>query len=621
MSTPRPLQPGDHVFLVDGSSFIFRAYFQSINQDSRYNYRSDRLPTGAVRLFCNVLYKMIREGVLGKKPTHLAIIFDKSEDSFRKEIYPDYKGHRPPPPEELIPQFPLMREAVKAFGLLPVEQIRYEADDLIATYCCEASAAGADVTIVSADKDLMQLIRPGVVMFDPASGDQKAKGSRPERLIGEAEVFEKFGVKPDKVVDVQALAGDSTDNVPGVPGIGVKTAAALINEYGDLDTLLARAGEIKQEKRRQSLIDNRELALISRQLVKLVTDVAVETPLTDLTANGIDAKGAIAFCKAMEFTTLTRRVAEEAGLDMAEIEADTRLGVAKAEALALGITLAAEKIEAAGEAPASAEGPRPGTPAAALAAVRASLGAVPVKVEAYETVSSPERLDEWVAAAREQGFVAFDTETTSLDALQAELVGFSLALEPGRACYVPLRHRDKADLFGGGVMAGQMPVEAALARLKALLEDKAVLKIGQNLKFDFQIFAVRGIEIASYDDTLLMSYVVDAGRSDHGLDPLAQRYFNHRTIDFNEVTKAGKTRMTFDCVEIDKATEYAAEDADATLRLWQVLKPRLAAEHMLNVYETLERPLLRVLADMERRGISIDRQVLSRLSGDRKSVV
>ena len=616
MSTPRPLQPGDHVFLVDGSSFIFRAYFQSINQDSRYNYRSDRLPTGAVRLFCNVLYKMIREGVLGKKPTHLAIIFDKSEDSFRKEIYPDYKGHRPPPPEELIPQFPLMREAVKAFGLLPVEQIRYEADDLIATYCCEAAAAGADVTIVSADKDLMQLIRPGVVMFDPASGDQKAKGSRPERLIGEAEVFEKFGVKPDKVVDVQALAGDSTDNVPGVPGIGVKTAAALINEYGDLDTLLARAGEIKQEKRRQSLIDNRELALISRQLVKLVTDVAVETPLTDLTANGIDAKGAIAFCKAMEFTTLTRRVAEEAGLDLAEIEADTRLGVVKAEALALGIALAAEKIEEAGAAPASAEGPQPGTPAAALAAVRASLAAVPVKVEAYETVSSPERLDEWVAAAREQGFVAFDTETTSLDALQADLVGFSLALEPGRACYVPLRHRDKADLFGGGVMAGQMPVEAALVRLKALLEDKAVLKIGQNLKYDGLVMGELNIAIASYDDTMLMSYVVDGGVNNHGMDELSEKHLGHKTIAFSAVAGSGKNLIGFDQVPIDKATAYAAEDADVTLRLWLLFRQRLVTEGMVAIYETLERPLVAVLAAMERRGIMIDRQILARLSGE-----
>ena len=618
MPAPRPLQPGDHVFLVDGSSFIFRAYFQSINQDSRYNYRSDRLPTGAVRLFCTVLYKMIREGVLGKKPTHLAIIFDKSEESFRKELYPAYKAHRPPPPEELVPQFPLMREAVKAFGLMPVEQIRYEADDLIATYCCEASAAGADVTIVSADKDLMQLIRPGVVMFDPASGDQKAKGSRPERLIGEAEVFEKFGVGPNRVVDVQALAGDSTDNVPGVPGIGIKTAALLINEFGDLDTLLARAGEIKQEKRRQSLIEYADLARVSRDLVRLVTDVAVETPLIDLVAPGIDAKGAIAFLKAMEFTTLTRRIAEEAGIDLAAIEADERLAVPKGEALVAGIAL---QVEAAGTSstPTSASGEEsapPGTPAAALAAVRAGLAAVPLMTDSYETVSTAARLDEWIAEAREQGFVAFDTETTSLDALQAELVGFSLALEPGRACYVPLRHRDKADLFGEGRMPGQMPIEEALPRLKSLLEDGAILKIGHNLKYDALVVGELDIAIKPYDDTMLMSYVLDGGVNNHGMDELCAKHLSHKPIAFSAVTGTGKNMILFDQVPIDKATAYAAEDADVTLRFWMLFRQRLVTEGMLAVYETLERPLVKVLSDMERRGIMIDRQILSRLSGE-----
>ena len=615
---PRAPGQGDQVFLVDGSSFIFRAYFQSINQDARYNYRSDRLPTGAVRIFCNVLYKMIREGVMGKKPTHLAIIFDKSEDSFRREIYPAYKAHRPPPPEELIPQFPLMRDAVRAFGLKPVEQIRYEADDLIATYCEMSVKAGADVTIVSADKDLMQLIQPGVVMFDPASGDQKAKGSRPERLIGEAEVLEKFGVAPNRVIDVQALAGDSTDNVPGVPGIGVKTAAQLINEFGDLDTLLARAGEIKQDKRRENLIANAELARISRQLVKLVTDVELETPIDDLIAPGIDAKGAVAFLKAMEFSTLTRRVAEEAGLDIGEIEADGKLKVPDTDfsaAPAKSAATAANNKE--GTAPAeTAAAAAAGTPLALVETVKAMLAAIPVNTAGYEAVSSLEALDAWIAEARERGLVAFDTETTSLDALQADLVGFSLALEPGRACYVPLRHRDKADLFGAGMMPGQIDATAALKRLKILLEDASVLKIGQNLKYDTLVMGEQAIKVAPYDDTMLMSYVLDGGRGNHGMDELSVRHLGHKPIAFSQVAGSGKSLIGFDQVPIDKATAYAAEDADVTLRLWLLFKARLVAEGMVTVYETLERPLVHVLGRMESRGIMIDRQILARLSGE-----
>lgn len=613
MSASRPPQKGDHVFLIDGSSFIFRAYFQSMNQDARYNYRSDRLPTGAVRLFCNVLYKMIRDGVMGNKPTHLAIIFDKSEDSFRKEIYPAYKAHRPPPPAELVPQFPLMRDAVRAFGLTPVEQVRYEADDLIATYCREACEAGADVTIVSADKDLMQLVRPCVVMFDPASGDQKAKGSRPERIIGEAEVMEKFGVGPNRVADVQALAGDSTDNVPGVPGIGVKTAAQLINEYGDLETLLARAGEIKQEKRRQTLIDNAGLARISMQLVTLVDDVALETPLADLVAPGLDAAGAIAFLKAMEFTTLTRRIAEDAGLDIGAIEPDLRLRVPEGEGPVARLASApAEPVAGDGQ-----ERPRGvGTPSAVVDAVKARLAAVAIDTAAYETVADLDRLDAWIAEAIERGVVAFDTETTSLDPLQAELVGFSLALEPGRACYVPLLHRDKADLFGGGPMAGQIGGRDALDRLMVLLEDPAVLKVGQNLKYDQAVMGERRITIAPYDDTMLMSYVLDAGLGLHGMDDLSERHLGHRPIAYKDVAGTGKTSIGFDQVPIDRATAYAAEDADVTLRLWMIFKARLVAEGMVAVYETLERPLAAVLARMEACGIMIDRQILARFSGE-----
>jgi DNA polymerase-1 len=577
--------------------------------------------------FCNMLWKLLRE-MKDDKPTHLAVVFDLSEKTFRTEMYPDYKAHRPDPPDDLKPQFGLIREAVHAFDLPCLEQGGFEADDLIATYVRQANEAGATSTIVSSDKDLMQLVNDRVVMYDTMK----------DKKIGRDEVIEKFGVPPDKVIEVQALIGDSTDNVPGVPSIGQKTAALLINEYGDLETLLKRAGEIKQDKRRQAIVDNADKARLSKKLVTLDTNVKLDVPIGDLAVHEPDHKRLIAFLKAMEFSSLTRRVAEFSSIDIAEIEPDAKLAVRGGSApLPLAGEDDTQSASAAGEpaAPsrptssppsAASGGGRPGaangklTPQALAAARLDTAHSQKFDRSKYETLRSVDRLKAWIERARDQGFVAIDTETTSLDPMQAALCGFSLALAANEACYVPLSHRQGGDgsggLFQGEVAADQIPERAALDALKPLLEDKGVLKIGQNLKFDFQIFAVRGIEIRSYDDTLLMSYVVDAGRSDHGLDPLAQRYFNHRTIDFNEVTKTGKTRMTFDCVEIDKATEYAAEDADATLRLWQVLKPRLAAEHMLNVYETLERPLLHVLANMERRGISIDRQVLSRLSGE-----
>jgi DNA polymerase-1 len=622
-SAAKPLKKGDHLFLVDGSGYIFRAYHAL----PPINRKSDGLQLNAVFGFCNMLWKLLRE-MKDDQPTHLAVVFDLSEKTFRTEMYPDYKAHRPDPPDDLKPQFGLIREAVHAFDLPCLEQKGFEADDLIATYVRHANEAGATSTIVSSDKDLMQLVNDRVVMYDTMK----------DKKIGRAEVIAKFGVPPDKVIEVQALIGDSTDNVPGVPSIGEKTAALLINEYGDLETLLKRAGEIKQDKRRQAIIDNADKARLSKKLVTLDTNVKLDVPIGDLAVHEPDHKRLIAFLKAMEFSSLTRRVAEYSSIDVAEIEPDAKLAVRGA---ALPLPLAeeddAQSASGAGTSAApSKPAPSPPSPASgggrpsaangkltpqALAAARLDIAhAQKFDRSKYETVRSLDRLKAWIERARDQGFVAIDTETTSLDPMQAALCGFSLALAANEACYVPLSHRQGGDgsggLFQGEVAPDQIPERAALDAIKPLLEDKGVLKIGQNLKFDWQIFAVRGIEIASYDDTMLMSYVVDAGRSDHGLDPLAQRYFNHRTIDFNEVTKAGKTRMTFDCVEIDKATEYAAEDADATLRLWQVLKPRLAAEHMLNVYETLERPLLRVLADMERRGISIDRQVLSRLSGE-----
>jgi DNA polymerase-1 len=622
-SAAKPLKKGDHLFLVDGSGYIFRAYHAL----PPINRKSDGLQLNAVFGFCNMLWKLLRE-MKDDKPTHLAVVFDLSEKTFRTEMYPDYKAHRPDPPDDLKPQFGLIREAVHAFDLPCLEQGGFEADDLIATYVRQACEAGATSTIVSSDKDLMQLVNDRVVMYDTMK----------DKKIGRDEVIEKFGVPPDKVIEVQALIGDSTDNVPGVPSIGQKTAALLINEYGDLETLLKRAGEIKQDKRRQAIIDNADKARLSKKLVTLDDKVKLDVPIGDLAVHEPDHKRLIAFLKAMEFSSLTRRVAEFSSIDVAEIEPDAKLAVRGGSApLPLAGEDDAQSVSGGGgSATQSKPAPTPPSPASgggrpdaangkltpqALAAARLDIAhAQKFDRSKYETVRSLDRLKAWIERARDQGFVAIDTETTSLDPMQAALCGFSLALAANEACYVPLSHRQGGDgsggLFQGEVAPDQIPERAALDALKPLLEDKGVLKIGQNLKFDFQIFAVRGVEIASYDDTLLMSYVVDAGRSDHGLDPLAQRYFNHRTIDFNEVTKAGKTRMTFDCVEIDKATEYAAEDADATLRLWQVLKPRLAAEHMLNVYETLERPLLHVLANMERRGISIDRQVLSRLSGE-----
>ncbi len=636
----KSIQAEDHVFLVDGSSFVFRAYFQSIRQDAKYNYRSDGLPTGAVRLFCTKLFQFVRDGAAGVRPTHLAIIFDKSENSFRKELYPPYKGNRSEPPEDLIPQFPLMRAAVRAFGLLPVEQDRFEADDLIATYARQARDRGADVTIISADKDLRQLIGRGVSMYDPASGEAGAKGSREERRIGVEEVVSYFGVLPEKVIDVQALAGDSTDNVPGARGIGLKTAAQLINEYGDLDALLARAGEIKQPKRRAILTDPESVALIrtSKQLVSLVSDVAVQVPLDDLALAPPEGKRLIAFFKALEFSTITKRAAEAYGVEAALIDPDPSFAGSAGWRGRDGAALprSAESGETPAAAPpggAAQDGPKrnarygdqppqkaiatgPGELATARAAA-ARLESFDVK--RYETILDLDRLDATIAEVLETGIVAVDTETSSLDPMQAELVGISLCAAPGRACYIPLRHKGEGagDLFGGGdLVPGQLAADVVLARLKQLLQAPDILKIAQNMKFDRLVFSQRGIDVNPVEDTLLLSYVLDAGRSDHGMDVLSEKYFGYKPIQFGEVAGSGRTFIGFARVPIDKATEYSAEDADVTLRLWRVLKPRLAAERMSAVYETLERPLIEVLARMESRGVSIDRTILARLSGE-----
>jgi DNA polymerase-1 len=635
--TAGALKKGDHVFLVDGSGYIFRAYHAL----PPLNRKSDGLQVNAVLGFCNMLWKLLRDMKPEERPTHLAVIFDKSEKTFRTDFYPDYKAHRPDAPADLIPQFPLIREAVHAFDIPCLEQAGYEADDLIATYARLACEAGATATIVSSDKDLMQLVTDCVIMYDTMK----------DKRIGIPEVIEKFGVPPDKVIEVQSLIGDSTDNVPGVPGIGVKTAAQLIGEYGDLETLLSRAGEIKQDKRRQTLIDNAEQARISKRLVTLDQNVALDVPVDDLAVHEPDYKKLIAFLKAMEFTTLTRRVAEAADIDVSQIEADARLS---AGAPPLPPVRPEDGVPLSSPPPlrgrSTAEGGREGgsrqtdlfgsppspalsrkggggpsteqvifTPVSLAEARLAKLKALPFDRSKYEIVRDLARLKAWTVRAIDVGQVVIDTQTNSLDPMQATLCGFSLAVAPNEACYVPVAHRQTGEgegLFDAGLIPHQISEKDALEAMKPLFEDKGVLKIGHNLKFDWQIFAQRGIDIAPYDDTMLMSYVVDSGRVSHDVASLAKRNFDHAVIDVNEITKAGKTRVAFDCVPIERTAEYAAEDADATLRLWHALKPRLAAEHMTNVYQTLERPLIAVLGRMEGRGISIDRQTLARLSGE-----
>ena len=624
----RPLKKGDHLFLVDGSGYIFRAY-HALPPLTR---KSDGLQVNAVLGFCNMLWKLLADMPKDDKPTHLAVVFDKSEKTFRTEMYPEYKAHRPDLPEDLRPQFPLIRDAVRAFEIPCLEQAGFEADDLIATYARLAIEAKATTTIVSSDKDLMQLVGNGVTMYDTMK----------DKRIGAAEVMEKFGVGPDKVIEVQALIGDSSDNVPGVPGIGVKTAAQLIGEYGDLETLLKRAGEIKQDKRRQTLIDNAEIARISKRLVTLDQNVPLDVAVDELAVHEPDYKNLIAFLKAMEFSTITRRVADKSGIDASKVEADQKLATGTAQPSPLVGEGGAERSEAPGEGAKAATSPltRPASPGdlshqgrgeergltpVSLAASRAEQArTAKIDRSKYECVRTLPRLKEWIARAYDLGVVAVDTETTSLDPMTANLCGFSLALSPNEACYVPLGHTEGGAAGGGGdlfspeakLCADQIPEADALKVLKKLLEDRSVLKIAQNMKYDWLIFAQRGIMIDGYDDTMLISYVLDAGKGGHGMDELAKRWLNHDTIEFADVAGSGKSKVTFDCVAIDKATEYAAEDADVTLRLWWALKARLPAEGVNTVYETLERKMPEVLARMERRGISIDRQVLSRLSGE-----
>ena len=575
--TPRPVKKGDHVFLIDGSGYIFRAY-HALPPLTR---KSDGLPVGAVHGFCQMLWKLLRDVTDDIEPTHLAVIFD-TKKNYRNDIYPNYKANRPPAPEDLVPQFPLIRDAVRAFNVPCLELEGYEADDLIATYTNQSVAAGSDVTIVSSDKDLMQLVQPGVVMLDTMKN---------KRFEAE-QVHEKFGVGPDKVIDVQSLSGDSVDNVPGVPGIGIKTAALLINEYGDLDTLLERASEIKQNKRRENLIEFADQARISRELVTLKQDVPVVEALDQFAMRDPDPAPLLDFLSEMEFTKLTARIAESFDVKApVKVLASTSSG-----------ELSSQDMDA--------------TPIALAAYRAAKIRAIPVDITSYETVTTKTALDLWVENIVNAGAVTIDTETTSLDAMQAELVGISLCIEAGSACYIPIGHKggEGLDLDGSNTIE-QLSRQDVLQALKPLLESPSVLKVGQNLKYDLQILKRLDITLAPIDDTMLMSYVLDAGRGSHGMDALANTHLGHNCISFKDVAGSGKKAITFDRVPLDKATPYAAEDADITHRLWQLLKPRLAAEKMTTVYETLERQLVPVLVQMEHTGIKVDRDILFRLSG------
>ncbi|PIW30513.1 MAG: DNA polymerase I [Rhodospirillales bacterium CG15_BIG_FIL_POST_REV_8_21_14_020_66_15] len=547
----------EHVFLVDGSGFIFRAYHALPPMTA-----PDGTPTNAVFGFTKMLMKLVDD----TEADYVAVIFDRARKTFRNDIYPEYKAHRPPPPDDLIPQFDLVRKATEALNVPAIDMEGFEADDLIATYARQARERGAEVTIVSSDKDLMQLVDDRVSLFDAMKN----------REIGPAEVVEKFGVGPDKVVDVQALAGDSSDNVPGIAGIGVKTAAQLIGEYGDLDTLLARAGEIKQPKRRESLIEQADMARLSRDLVTLKDDVPVARTIDDMRKRAPNPEMLLTFLRELGFKSLVTTV-------------ESRLGMA------------------------GGNGARTAQAATVLA-------------PRYELVQSLDRLRPWIDAAYATGVIAVDTETDALDAMGAGLVGVSLATEAGRACYIPLAHvssvpqgqLDLGDGNGGGGDSApeQIPLKDALAALKPMLEDPSILKVGQNIKYDIQVLGRHGVEVGPVDDTMLLSYVLDGGLHGHGMDDLARDFLDHETIKFKDVTGTGKAQVSFDRVPLDKALDYAAEDADITLRLFNVFKPRLVAEHMVTVYETLERPLIPVLRDMERRGIKVDAAVLKDLSAD-----
>jgi DNA polymerase-1 len=554
----------NHLYLVDGSGYIFRAYHRLPPLTNRHG-----TPAGAVYGFTTMLWKLINELHQADGPTHLAVILDASSKTFRNDMYDQYKAHRPPPPEDLVPQFPLIRDAVRAFSVPCIEELGLEADDIIACYAEAALAAGWQVTIVSSDKDLMQLIRPGLDLLDTMNN----------RRLGREHVLEKFGVEPEALGDVLALMGDSVDNVPGVPGIGPKTASELIRTYGDLETVLASTDEIKKPKLKQLLIDHADNARLSRELVRLKCDAALPEPLDDLILKGLPPEPLRAFLEDMGFKSL-----------LAKVVGDGPATLPGGGPTMLALTPGAE------------EKPAP------------VVEQVPFNHKDYETVTDEAALDRWIAEGFACGRIAVDTETDSIDPVQARLVGVSLATAPGKACYIPLAH------IGDGLLSEtpkQLPMAVAVAKLKPLLEAPDILKIGQNIKYDMVVLARNAdIHVAPYDDTMLLSYDLDAGLGGHGMDELAKRHFDHACIEFKTVCGTGKSQISFDKVTLDVATEYAAEDADVTLRLWQRLKGRLAAEGATRVYELVDRPLVPVLQKMEMAGIRVDREELARLSAE-----
>ncbi len=602
-----------HLLLIDGSSYIFRAY-HALPPLTR---KSDGLPVGAVSGFCNMLWKVLQSAHVQHTFTHIAVIFDAKGDTFRNEMYDKYKANRSAPPEDLIPQFALIRQAVAAFGVPSVELAGFEADDLMATYAREVEKLGGITTLYTSDKDMMQLIRPSVIMYDPMK----------DKPITEVEVLEKFGVTPAQVVHVQALMGDSTDNIPGIPGVGPKTAGQLIAEFGSVEGVITAAPQMPASKKRENILANIDNARISYQLALLKDDCPMPTPIDELVVNGTDAKTLIGFLKALDFTTLTRRVAAEYEADLTAIDAaqvDVG-GWENAQPSAPVILNAAQRSEGSPASRGSTQGDSSATPQNDTAGLTSpqtfsqsrisAAASAPITREGYETITTLAQLQRWVEAITAAGVCAFDTETNALSSSQADLVGISLCYAQGKACYIPLQHRSGGDLFAdSGAMADQIPLKDTIAALKPILESANILKIGQNIKYDMLLMARYGVNIYPHDDTMLISYALDSGRGiGMGMDALSKHWLGHEPLKFKDVLAKTKA-ANFEAVPIADATQYAAEDADVTLRLWQVFKPRLAAEGMTTVYETLERPLIPALVAMEGAGIKVNKPFLAQLS-------
>ena len=542
------LKKTDHFYLIDGSGYIFRAYY-ALPPLSR---KSDGLPTGAVSGFCSMLFKLLEDSRSDdsiQKPTHFAVIFDSAKKTFRNDIYSEYKANRTETPEDLIPQFEYIRKAVKAFSLPSIELINYEADDLLATYAKKIVDAGARVTVISSDKDLMQLVSEKIRLYDPMKN----------KVLGEKEVFEKFGVKPNQVIDVQSLAGDSSDNIPGVPGIGVKTAAELINRYKTLDILLKNIKEITQNKRRETLLENKDKAILSKKLVTLKDDVPVTEEPESFIMKNVDKEKLFNFLREMEFNRLLSQAISFYG---------------ESQSLAFNQSKETKKSKEKN-----------------------------IITKDYECILDEKNLDKWIKILGEKAVIAVDTETSSLNPLEAELVGISFSYAPNKACYIPLAHKEKS-----------LKKEIVLKKIKGLLEDPSIKKVGQNIKFDFIVLKQNGIEINSIEDTMLISYTLDAGINRHNMDTLSEIHLGHKTITFKELVGSGKNKLNFADIELAKATEYAAEDADVTLRLYEILKERMDEEKLNKIYEYFEKPMVKLLAKLEFNGIKVDANYLKKLS-------